>query len=1127
MAGGRYVASSKARDFAILAKARYAKRVVVEATVVLQKAMGTEWKTAGVAVVLDERNYWHFAFVESPDKQGKRHFVELCEMLDGVWLSQSEPATRLSELESLNPDFNWQYGHPYRVRIELSEREIGGTLCELDGRVLGRRRYRLDNKAVRFGRPALTCGGFVAAFDDVVVRSQNAVPAPEQTKRRFPPYTQAGRGPLPREPKGKATGFFHVEEHDDRWWVIDPKGRPFFIIGTDHANYRVHWCEKLGYAPYHRNMAKRFDGDEQKWAASTAERLLAWGFNSLGANHSPSLRYRGLAWMGFVSFGSGFASISDICPKVHWTGFPNVFHPRFALYCEKRARQLCAPFRNDPWLLGYFLDNELEWYGKEHRDWSLCDEVFKKPAAHSGKRALIAFLRKRYPTIEQLNEAWGTRVASYEALTASTEPLRHRTERGRADKIDFVRLVAERYFAITTAAIRKHDPNHMILGCRFAGRLPPIGEIAGKYCDIFSINCYRWVDLETGIVRGFEDDLKKWYDKVKRPFMITEWSFPALDSGLPCKHGAGQRFDTQAQRARAFTIFQKLLFSTPFMAGSDYFMWVDEPALGISSTFPEDSNYGLVNVHNEPYKPLVEAAARVHPRVYAIHAGQVPELSVSIEKAPWRVVVKNTGDAEGRTEVEITINSRRTRRAVRVPAGGTTTLSIEDDMRAFLRPGVGVGQREVEGRLACVLRVTADPDQKLAEVNRRDNVALNVHVDWPAYELPEKLRWKPGEPLFAGVPIVVANPTQDPLRSVPVAAPLRQLPHGGALEKAAKVALLMGPGVPKQDIGAPKEAWRQAAAQLDRLPSGTDIVFLAPQIPPFTARVYTALLMDESARIKAGKGSVRFAQDENGWRVDNGVLQLIKQRAGGNAFDKVLLRGKELGRFVPVIWQDVGQNLWPQPDSAKVVGVSNGPIRLVLDVEFELKPKSKQPVRTAVDEKGKYARVQTGPGAFRTRYRFYVYPNKPWFGARFLWLENTDPRPWGFQAYFHYALSSLAGQAGDDVVGGPDVPNYYRRDQFVMWSDLKAKLHYGICAGRPTDFQMLFWKDPGGGQHADVRREVRKRLKPGERYAEPQPIAYVFGASGANDRRAWATIVEQIRRWETVQVKVFPLAGKR
>jgi hypothetical protein len=35
---------------------------------------------------------------------------------------------------------------------------------------------------------------------------------------------------------------------------------------------------------------------------------------------------------------------------------------------------------------------------------------------------------------------------------------------------------------------------------------------------------------------------------------MTEWSFPALDAGVPSIHGAGQRFRTQAERAKVTEI---------------------------------------------------------------------------------------------------------------------------------------------------------------------------------------------------------------------------------------------------------------------------------------------------------------------------------------------------------------------------------------------------------------------------------------------------------------------------------------------------------------------------------------------------------------------------------------------
>ena len=54
VANGRYRATALGRDFAFPAKAPYAKRVAVEATIILRKAQTKEWKTAGAVPVFHE-----------------------------------------------------------------------------------------------------------------------------------------------------------------------------------------------------------------------------------------------------------------------------------------------------------------------------------------------------------------------------------------------------------------------------------------------------------------------------------------------------------------------------------------------------------------------------------------------------------------------------------------------------------------------------------------------------------------------------------------------------------------------------------------------------------------------------------------------------------------------------------------------------------------------------------------------------------------------------------------------------------------------------------------------------------------------------------------------------------------
>ena len=416
------------------------------------------------------------------------------------------------------------------------------------------------------------------------------------------------------------TGFFRLDVlPDGRDTLRDGDGSPFFMRGVDHVQYKGHWCAALKKFP-HREWNQTHYSSEEAWRIETIDRLKAWGFNTLTGVPDEVLLHRGLAHVELLFFGKRVCRQDwKLDPEAIMPGhspckyFPNVFSDVFVSQCDAWAKKRCGKLKDDTTLVGYFLDNELAWWGnaavkdRATHTGGMYDLVASLPPEHSARKALEAFKTGR-PADEPLAET----------------------------KTRFLEFVAERFFSTCVMAIRRYDPNHLILGCRFAGfggasRI--VWEVAARWCDVLSVNCYPYVNFETGAIvdRRNGEPIREVFDRyhgwTKRPLLVTEWSIIGLDSGLPCSHGAGQRVKTQAQRAKAAEACARFFMSHPHVVGYDWFMWVDEPALGITAN-GEDANYGLITEHSEPYRELVEMFTHLHGEAFPAASAE--------GRAPWR-----------------------------------------------------------------------------------------------------------------------------------------------------------------------------------------------------------------------------------------------------------------------------------------------------------------------------------------------------------------------------------------------------------------------------------------------------------------------------------------------------------
>ena len=444
------------------------------------------------------------------------------------------------------------------------------------------------------------------------------------------------------------TGFWHVEKIDGRDWAVAPDGQPAVLAGVDWVWPAGFHCEALGYSPYGRFVETNYPSREA-WADETAARLHAWGFNFLGSGCDDALLApRGFAHTAMLNVGYSLAHDKDkekaISPGLNrpGTAFPNVFHPDFEAAWDRAAAHAAEKYRDDPNLLGYYLDNELSWGGvSRNRDEGMFDAVAALPEGHSARKALEQWLAGeevshrdtetqslgKDTTLltpngvrEGVSRVSGEQIRALNKNLCGSVALCDITSVTHETKVAFLAFVAERYFSVAAEAVRRHDPNHMVLGCRFAGlgAHEAVLKAAARHCDIVTFNYYPWADLDQGVVfnrkdgRPMTDVLRDFHDKVGAPLLITEWSFSALDTGRPCSDGAGQRFRTQAERVEAAELFARTLLSLPFMVGHAWFMWVDQPALGFNKYFHEDCNYGLVSEEGVPYPALTEMFTRLH-----------------------------------------------------------------------------------------------------------------------------------------------------------------------------------------------------------------------------------------------------------------------------------------------------------------------------------------------------------------------------------------------------------------------------------------------------------------------------------------------------------------------------------
>lgn len=363
---------------------------------------------------------------------------------------------------------------------------------------------------------------------------------------------EKGEAPLV-ELRGRE-GFWRVgRDAAGAWWFVSPEGRREFLNCVTTVQPALLGRDPKG--PHY--FARDYDGSSRReaglvgWAESAVRRVGEVGFKGIGAWSEPVLHRFDVPITRDLNVSTWLTGVAGKFGESTWEAA-----------AEDVIRRQVEPLKHNRHLVGYYLDNELEWGA-------------------------------------------GDDAATYRK--------------------------ARRYFEVLTRLVRKHDPNHLVLGVRFRGEAPPqVVRASQGLTDAQSINYYPHdAKLDRELFRTLHEL------SGGQPVIVSEYSFHALDgrSGNRNRFGFPALVKDQTARADGYRMMTTRLARLPYVIGADWFQWMDEPPSGRLRD-GEDVNFGIVDVADEPYEMLVEAVRETTPLLNTLHARSTADSYADVWRDP-------------------------------------------------------------------------------------------------------------------------------------------------------------------------------------------------------------------------------------------------------------------------------------------------------------------------------------------------------------------------------------------------------------------------------------------------------------------------------------------------------------
>jgi hypothetical protein len=409
------------------------------------------------------------------------------------------------------------------------------------------------------------------------------------------------------------TGFWRLaEDHAGVWWFLSPADRPEFLNTVTTVQPDQDARDKFGphFVSKDYDPAKGVDA----WAKTTLQRVQSAGFKGLGAWCNPAFHKLDVPMTQDLNI---WAWIDDASKRF--------YTPDWQTMADNAIKTQVAPLADNTHLVGYYLDNELDWGDGFSGPGAYFDHLSN---ADPNRKEVLSVIHSTWTSLADFNLAWTTNFSNWNQVENWPQLPRDATSAYTRLSSAWLSHLAQDYFRTTTSLVRKYDPNHLILGVRFKGHAPmEVVRASRGYTDAESLNYY------VGDAQLDPEMFQMMYQQSGQPIIITEYSFHSLDgrSGNRDTAGFSALVPDQQARADGYRLMTTRLARVPYIIGADWFQWADE-APGGRAADGEDVNFGMVDIDDHAYQQLIDSVKQTTPQLNPLHATS----NADAQKDVWR-----------------------------------------------------------------------------------------------------------------------------------------------------------------------------------------------------------------------------------------------------------------------------------------------------------------------------------------------------------------------------------------------------------------------------------------------------------------------------------------------------------